>query len=138
MYDAGKILLGLIVFVALATSPIWLDRGKAAPAPKLELTPRAKLAGSCVESEEFMRSSHMKLLDEWRDAAVRNDTRVYMSDNGRIYDISLQNTCLDCHSNKEKFCDRCHEYAGVRKLYCFDCHLEPKERRQWAATGETF
>ena len=27
--------------------------------------------------------------------------------------MSLSNTCLDCHSNKAEFCDRCHNYASV-------------------------
>jgi len=26
--------------------------------------------------------------------------------------MSLSQTCLGCHSNKEKFCDACHNYSG--------------------------
>jgi hypothetical protein len=40
--------------------------------------------------------------------------------------MSLTRTCLDCHSNKAEFCDRCHTYMAVDP-YCWDCHVEPKE-----------
>jgi hypothetical protein len=39
----------------------------------------------------------------------------------------LQNTCLNCHNNKSKFCDQCHNYAEVTP-YCWECHIEPKEK----------
>jgi cytochrome c oxidase subunit 2 len=39
--------------------------------------------------------------------------------------MSLQNTCMHCHSNKQKFCDECHTYVAV-KPYCWDCHIAPK------------
>jgi hypothetical protein len=43
--------------------------------------------------------------------------------------MSLSNTCLDCHSNKAEFCDRCHNYASVSP-YCWDCHIDnPKENK---------
>jgi hypothetical protein len=42
--------------------------------------------------------------------------------------MSLQNTCMQCHPNKAEFCDRCHNYASV-KPYCWDCHVEPKEKK---------
>ena len=37
--------------------------------------------------------------------------------------MSLTRGCLDCHSNKAEFCDRCHASAGVTPK-CFDCHQE--------------
>jgi hypothetical protein len=37
-------------------------------------------------------------------------------------------TCLECHSNKTKFCDQCHNYLDVQP-YCWDCHLVPKESK---------
>lgn len=137
MYDAGKIIAGVIVFAVLGTSPFLLNVfGKTAPVPEPELAPKAKLARECVESKEYMKKNHMQLLNEWRDAAVRDDLRVYESSAGKHYHISLQNTCLDCHSNKDKFCDKCHNYVGVGQLYCWDCHLESKEKNLWAATDE--
>ena len=34
-------------------------------------------------------------------------------------------SCMSCHSNKDEFCDRCHDYLAV-KPYCWECHVEPK------------
>ncbi|MDX1708870.1 MAG: sulfate reduction electron transfer complex DsrMKJOP subunit DsrJ, partial [Desulfobacterales bacterium] len=67
------------------------------------------------------------LLDVWRDAVVREGKRIYVNPAGKEFNMSLSNTCLDCHSNKAEFCDRCHNYASVRP-YCWSCHIEnPKE-----------
>ena len=75
-----------------------------------------------------MKTKHMQLLDLWRDSVVRVGNRSYMAFNGKVYNISLQNTCMSesCHAKKTEFCDRCHNYAGVVP-YCWDCHLAPKE-----------
>ena len=74
-----------------------------------------------------MRARHMDLLDDWRDRVVREGERVYVSDlSGASHEMSLSNTCMDCHSNKAEFCDRCHDYMAVDP-YCWDCHVEPKE-----------
>jgi len=71
--------------------------------------------------------SHMQMLNDWRDQAIRNGQRVYVATDGKEYVVSLQNTCMDCHNNKTKFCDQCHNYAGVTP-YCWECHIEPKEK----------
>jgi hypothetical protein len=42
--------------------------------------------------------------------------------------MSLTGTCLDCHSDKEKFCDACHTYSAVDP-YCWDCHVIPEEAK---------
>jgi hypothetical protein len=58
---------------------------------------------------------------------VREGRRDYVSTlSGTTYDMSLSRTCMDCHSNKADFCDRCHDYLAVNP-YCWDCHVEPKE-----------
>jgi hypothetical protein len=69
---------------------------------------------------------HMDLLNEWRDDVVRKGKRIYTSPGGKKYNMSLSNTCMECHSNKAEFCDECHQYAGVDP-YCWNCHIEPKE-----------
>ncbi len=82
----------------------------------------------CVRSTEYMKAEHMQLLDVWRDSVVRRGNRMYVSPSGKEYNMSLSNTCLDCHSNKAEFCDKCHNYASVRP-YCWDCHIDnPKEK----------
>lgn len=126
MYDGGKIIIGLIIGLLILLFPFLYDAGKAAKVPEPELTTVAKEAKACVLPKSEMRAQHMKLLDEWRQEVVRDAERVYTSVDGRTFDKSLQNTCMNCHSNKTKFCDQCHTYMGVTP-FCWDCHLEPKE-----------
>ncbi len=75
-----------------------------------------------------MRANHMRLLNDWRDLVVREGERTYTAADGKVYEISLTGTCLKCHSNKETFCDRCHDYAGVTPS-CWNCHIIPEEVR---------
>ena len=42
MYDSGKIITGLVIFVLLVTIPVWYNRGRAASVPKLVLPKDAK------------------------------------------------------------------------------------------------
>ena len=120
MYDSGKIIAGLVIFLGLVTFPIWfnLASGEAAQAPEPKIVTDAT---ECVAPVEYMA-----LLNEWRDLVVRDGNRVYVSHTGEEYNMSLSNTCLDCHSNKAEFCDQCHVYLAVTP-YCWDCHLEQKE-----------
>ena len=131
MYNGGKITLGLIIFLALVTFPFWYNIGTAdtPPKPKIE-TPYIKEHNikNCVESKDYMRASHMELLDTWRNDAIRRGERVYVNSHGQKYLIDLQNTCLKCHSNTKDFCDKCHTYMAV-KPYCWDCHFAQKENK---------
>ena len=126
MYDGGKIITGLIIFLILLLFPVWYQVGKASKAPEPELTETAKSAQKCVEETSFMTTQHMKMLDRWRNETVRDAERYYTSSDGKVYYKSIQVTCLECHTNKSKFCDQCHNYMGVSP-YCWDCHIEPKE-----------
>ena len=123
MKDKKKILAGLAVFIAAITFPFWYNMGKAAPAPEVELTAKAKAAKVCVMPTAYMKAEHMQLLDVWRHNVVRNGECAFVNAEGKLFNMSLSNTCLDCHSNKEQFCDRCHDYASVRP-YCWDCHID--------------
>jgi hypothetical protein len=127
MYDGGKIVTGLIIFLCIATFPVWYQAvsGKATYPPELKIVTKEK---QCVEPTPYMRAEHMELMDFWRNAVVREGDRVYVSATGKTYTMSLQNTCMDCHWNKAEFCDRCHNYAAV-KPDCWNCHIEPKERK---------
>ena len=128
MYNKGKIIFGLVIFAVFFTSPfLYGFLVKSGPAPEPELSPKAKLAKECVEAKEYMVESHMQMLNEWRDEAVRNGKRTYIATDGKEYTVSLQNTCMECHNKKSKFCDQCHNYAGVDP-YCWECHIEPKEK----------
>ena len=125
MYDAGKIIIGLVVFIALVSYPIWYDAARGdiptSADPKIVTTEK-----ECVAPTEYMKANHMDLLNQWRDDVVRRGVRVYTAESGRIFEMSLTHTCMDCHSNKSEFCDECHNYAGVDP-YCWDCHIEPEE-----------
>ena len=125
MYDSGKIIAGLIIFLGLITFPFWrnLASGEAPQVPDLKIITEAD---ECVAPTEYMRSSHMALLNEWRDLVVREGNRVYVASNGKEHPMSLSNGCMSCHPNKTEFCDACHNYVGVTPI-CWDCHIEPKE-----------
>jgi|SRR5208283_2500691 len=129
MYDSGKIITGILVFVAIIAYPFIHSMGteNVKPEPKINTPVIQQMAvKQCVESKEFMKAEHMQLLNNWRDAAVRDGNRIYVGADGKQYNISLQNTCMHCHSNKKEFCDSCHNYMDV-KPYCWDCHIAPKE-----------
>jgi hypothetical protein len=81
-----------------------------------------------------MKAFHMDLLNTWRDDYVRGQEdgdiqlMIHQAPDGKKYVKSLSNTCLSsgCHSNKDEFCTRCHNYAGVIP-YCWECHQVPKQ-----------
>ena len=122
------IALGLVIFLIGITFPFWYGKGKSTPPFLLLDTPAiAHLKEKrCVEDTAFMRANHMKLLNAWRDEAVRDGNRVYTAKNGRSFEKSLSGTCIQCHSNKAQFCDRCHNYVGAKPT-CFSCHVVPGE-----------
>ena len=126
MYDTGKILTGLILFLGLITFPIWYNdlTGKAATKPEPKIITKEK---QCVAATPYMRDSHMKLLIQWREKAVRENMRLYKGIDGKTHVMSLTNTCLNCHSNKEQFCDQCHNYVGLAPT-CWNCHIIPEEK----------
>ncbi len=123
MYDTGKVLIGVLVFLAAFTSPFWLNlaSGKGAAAPELEYP---KDAENCIFETEYINSYHMDILNEWRDKVVREDIRFTKID-GEKYEMSLSHTCMTCHDNKANFCDRCHDYLDVNP-YCWNCHVAPE------------
>jgi hypothetical protein len=136
MGDKGKILAGSLLFLALVLSPVWYNAVRGGEQPKPDLAPaKAKSAeiwnGAelCVRPTDEMRKYHMTMLIEWRDLVVRQGgPREYITRDDRHTPMSLTRGCLDCHSNKSEFCDRCHLNAGVTPK-CFDCHLVPPKNQ---------
>ena len=125
LYDGGKILVGLLVFLIFITFPIWYNvaRGTATYKPDPKIITDAK---QCVDETSYMKEFHMYKLNDWRTEVVRKNERYFTAPDGNRYEMSLSKTCMKCHSNKSEFCDTCHNYVGVNP-YCWDCHVEPKE-----------
>ncbi len=124
MYNKGTIIAGLAIFFMVVTFPLWFNLLSAGEPPKPVLPAGMN---ECVKPAAEMRANHMKLLNEWRDDVLRNDGRKSITVGGKEYRKGLQMACMECHTNKETFCDPCHDYASV-KPYCWDCHLTPKEQ----------
>jgi hypothetical protein len=131
MYDKGKVIGGLAIFVCAVTFPAWY----VAASGKADYRPQPVLPVSenqCIESAEYMKEYHMQLLQKWRDLSVRDGISTYAGSDNRTYEISLTGTCLHCHSNKAEFCDQCHSYSGISPN-CWDCHnIPPKPAQQGA------
>ncbi|MFO7653367.1 MAG: sulfate reduction electron transfer complex DsrMKJOP subunit DsrJ [Candidatus Krumholzibacteriia bacterium] len=125
MYDAGKVMAGLAIFVGIVSAPLWYGAlsGQAGRVPEVELAPGLE-GRTCVRDAAYMRANHMDLLNHWRDRVVREGERIDRTDGHGAHVMSLQNTCMGCHSNQAEFCDRCHDYMGVQP-YCWECHVEP-------------
>ena len=123
MYNAKAVAIGIIIFVIVFTSPFWVSWiGQDYTKTGVVFPPDQT---SCIENTEFMRANHMRLLDEWRDQALRDENREYISAlNGTRWVISLQNTCMKCHDNYAEFCEKCHVANSVDP-YCWTCHIIP-------------
>ena len=66
----------------------------------------------CIEPKAAMKTTHMKILDQWRNDVVRGPyNRLYTAADGKTYDMSLQNGCMKCHSNKTQFRENKKEKA---------------------------
>ena len=124
MYDSGKIIPGLAVFVLLITFPIWYNKlvGNAGAVPvkdpnlSKEMLQGANFPnGQSHLPAEEMRAKHMEVLKGIHVTAkgynaVKDGQKPTMS-------------CLACHGgSKEKFCDSCHAYASVKIPDCWACH----------------
>ena len=123
MNDMGKVIVGLAVFLALSAYPFWhaLTASEQSTPPELELPTDSS---RCVEDTAYMTANHMDLLNQWRDAVVRDGERDYTSTSGERYEMSLTKTCMGCHDDRGAFCTRCHDYADVQPQ-CWNCHVEP-------------
>ena len=123
MYNGGKIIAGLIIFIALVTFPFYTNVGKTIEAPAApDAAPDDMHIGNIPIVK--MRGEHMKLLDQWRDEVVRKGER-FVEYDGDPYEKSIQNGCLSCHS-KQEFCGKCHNFVGIDP-YCWDCHFSEEE-----------
>ena len=124
MRKKTNIVVGVLVFLLVMTSPIWLNLGQSASATEVSLdtpTINAMDEKKCIYDTEYMRENHMEILHQWKVQVVRDGNRTVVTPDGREFEMSLQNTCLDCHSNYEEFCRACHDQNGVDPN-CWTCH----------------
>ncbi|OPZ22043.1 MAG: hypothetical protein BWZ10_00466 [candidate division BRC1 bacterium ADurb.BinA364] len=145
MYNADKIIPGILLFLALVTFPVWHNAASGAPGEKPERAPSDKET-ACVENPVWMAKHHMTLLNKWREEVVRNGetaapsaaAREYTSSaNGKTFEKSLVNTCMQCHAKpnpdrpiaagavQATYCTDCHDYSNLATPYCWECHVEP-------------
>lgn len=130
MRDRVWILAGLGVFLAAITCPFWSRLALGGNRTEKLVLAVPVHEKNCVMPIDYMRSSHMKLLFEWRDDVVRENIHTFHAYDGKIYPISFTGTCMSCH-NKAQFCDQCHSYAGVAQLSCWNCHVDPAQTASW-------
>ncbi len=134
MYNRRFIIPGIIIFVIACLFPFLLNvTAKPYTGPALVLPAGER---ECVEPAAVMRTEHMRILSEWRDAAVREGKRTYTAGNGKVWEVSLQNTCMRCHTNMQDFCGSCHDANSVSPD-CWSCHITPetKNAKAYAVTG---
>lgn len=138
MSDKAKVIAGLVGLLVIGTFPIWFTLAASGEGLRELDSPEGVGQEECVEGD--MAARHMDLLDEWRDAVVRGelpDDRYSHGHDGALNytsedygteweGISLTRTCMNCHTSRSGFCDRCHNYADVNP-YCWDCHIEPEQ-----------
>jgi len=130
MYDTGRVIIGIVVFLGLVASPfvVNLMSSESPQVPELEGPPNG--ATECIMETQWMRANHMDLLNQWRDEVVRENQREFVIPaTGEKISKSLTLTCLKCHSNRSEFCQRCHDYMAVSP-YCWDCHVIPQENKE--------
>ena len=140
MQKKTNIVVGILVFLLVMAAPIWMNFGKDAAASNVEVsldtpTINALDEKKCIYDTEYMRENHMEILHQWKVQVVRDDNRVMVTPDGREFEMSLQNTCLDCHSNYDEFCEKCHNANGVDPN-CWTCHTNSSTEYGDKATEE--
>ncbi len=124
MYDSGKIIPGLLIFVLLITFPIWYNNliGNVGAAPtKNPSLPPEMIQGAVFPNNQKhlpateMRAKHMELFKAIHVTAQGYDP----AKDGQKPTMS----CVGCHGSKEQFCDSCHNYVSEKKVPdCWTCH----------------
>jgi hypothetical protein len=105
----------VVAWIVIAT-PLLLSLSRfAAGAERAPFLVPAKAGTRCVLEPWIMRTHHMSLLKERRDQVVRGGLRA------QGHGTPLLESCAQCHTNRENFCDSCHSRASVH-LDCFGCH----------------
>ncbi len=126
MYDSGKIIPGLLIFVLLITLPIWYNNLSNAGQVKTPEPPdKGMLMGfTFANGQEHpsaaeMRAKHMEHLKIFHANAV---AKLAEQKDKKMPTMS----CMMCHGSKEQFCDSCHATISEKKVPdCWECHQKP-------------
>jgi hypothetical protein len=126
MYDSGKIIPGLAVFVLLITFPFWYNKlvcnVGAAPVKNPNLSKEMLQGANFPNGQRHlpaaeMRAKHMNVLQ-----GIHTTAKSYVSGKDEKKPTM---SCIGCHGAKEQFCDSCHAYASVKAPDCWTCHTKP-------------
>ena len=112
------VVLGLIILLPLVYSVVlWAFPSQMqCSQPFLE---KPKGHKKCIKDTEYMRSNHMTLLKNIRNQVMRQ---------GEKGQMGLKD-CRQCHTNREQFCDKCHNAVNL-KPDCFNCHFFEPENHE--------
>ena len=126
MRDFRLVAIGLTIFVILFTFPFWINLGKTSvqtqpPALLQDAKTMQELADKLgVKDGAEFREKHRQVLSEWKQLVVRDGKRIFVTKDGREVPMSLENL-----ASQPQSCTVCHDYAGIKKPSCWDCHEEP-------------
>ncbi|UCC45317.1 MAG: hypothetical protein JSU65_05200 [Candidatus Zixiibacteriota bacterium] len=101
----GYSIISRVIAVGSGPEELFLER----PDPQYD---------TCVRETAYMRYHHWELLKEVREEVVRYGMRGEISLSG----------CSNCHTSRERFCNRCHDAASVWPD-CYGCHYYPESGR---------
>ena len=121
------VVIGLLLLSALVALRVFWPAVKAEKIASPTVRAIAIDSTVCIAPTEYMRSHHMKILNEWRNSGAR-DNRPYVTADGKKFQKSLD-TCLGCHGSNAYFCISCHQYANAKPT-CWNCHLSPLDKPQ--------
>jgi hypothetical protein len=108
------IILIVVVLIPLAYSVVSRVVAQDAEPADLFLERPDPKHKECVRDTEYMRFHHWELLRSTREEVVRYGIRGEVSLHG----------CRDCHTSRERFCDRCHQATSLTPD-CWGCHYYP-------------
>lgn len=108
----------IVAALALMTVPalVALVAFAGRPATSQPWLAPAKAGTTCLLPQATARYAHGSELRRLRDQVVRDGIRDTAGANGKV-----MASCRGCHSQRDRFCDRCHLRASVQ-LDCFGCH----------------
>jgi hypothetical protein len=108
------VLLGVVILLPLAYSVVTSLFAEEVQASHVVLEKPDPRFEKCIRETTYMRYHHWELLREARKSVVRYGTR----DDTGLY------KCKECHTSRERFCDRCHVAVSLHPD-CWGCHNYP-------------